>query len=387
VTPTSDQTTRSHAAALDRDDPLAHFRDRFVIPDQRIAYLDGNSLGRTPKSTLERVNRVMHAEWATDLIASWDHWVHLPGQIGDQLAPLIGAHAGEVAVHDSTTVNIYQAVHAALALRPDRRVIAVDAGDFPTDRYVVDGIAARTGHEVRHGFDRLDDVAVVLRSLVDYRTAEVADLHAETARADAAGAITVWDLSHAAGVLAVDLSGAGVQLAVGCTYKFLNGGPGAPAFSYVRADLLPTLPQPIWGWWAQADMFAMGPEFHPQPDIRRVLLGTASVLSLVAAQEGIALSAEAGIDAIQAKAHSITAYGIELCDHFGLTTSTPRDAVRRGGHVAVHHPDARQLVRRMATEGIVTDFREPDIVRVGCSPLTTRYTDVYDCMARLAQIG
>jgi kynureninase len=378
--------SRDDALKLDRADLLAPYRDRFVIPDDRVAYLDGNSLGRTPKTTIERVNQVMLQEWAGDLISSWDHWVHLPSRIGDRLAPLIGAQPGEVIVHDSTTVNIYQAVQAAIALRPDRRVIAIHADDFPTDRYVVDGIAARTGHQVRHGFDHLDDVAVVLRSLVDYRTAEIADLHGETARADAAGAITVWDLSHAAGVLAVDLGGAGVQLAVGCTYKFLNGGPGAPAFSYVRTDLQATLPQPIWGWWAHTDMFAMGPTFIPHPDARRVLLGTASVLSLVAAEEGIALSAEAGIGAIQTKARSITSFAIDLCDELALRTPSPRDPMTRGGHVAVQHPDARQLVTTMAAEGIVTDFREPDIVRIGCSPLTTRYVDVYDCLCRIAEL-
>jgi kynureninase len=219
-----------------------------------------------------------------------------------------------------------------------------------------------------------------------FATASTADLRGETARADAAGAITVWDLSHAAGVLAVDLGGAGVRLAIGCTYKFLNGGPGAPAFSYVRADVQATLPQPIWGWWAHSDMFAMGPTFTPHADIRRVLLGTASVLSLVAAEEGIALSAEAGIDAIQSKARLLTSFAIELCDELGLVTPTPRDPLARGGHVAVQHPDARQLVTTMAAEGIVTDFRQPDIVRIGCSPLTTRYTDVYDCLQRVAEL-
>lgn len=378
--------SRDDAFMLDRADPLAPYRDRFVIPDDRVAYLDGNSLGRTPKATVERVNHVMLHEWAGDLISSWDHWVHLPTRIGDRLAPLIGAQPGEVIVHDSTTVNIYQAVQAAIALRPDRRVIAIDAGDFPTDRYVVDGIAARTGHEVRDGFARLDDVAVVLRSLVDYRTAEIADLPGETARAEASGAITVWDLSHAAGVLAVDLGGAGVQLAVGCTYKFLNGGPGAPAFSYVRADLQATLPQPIWGWWAHSDMFAMGPTFTPHADIRRVLLGTASVLSLVAAEEGIALSAEAGIATIQTKARRLTSFAIELCDELGLVTPTPRDPLVRGGHVAVRHPDACNVVTTMTGEGIVTDFRQPDIVRIGCSPLTTRFSDVYDCVHRIAEL-
>ncbi len=217
-------------------------------------------------------------------------------RVGDRLASLIGARRGEVVVHDSTTVNLYQLVDAACALRPDRKVVAIGSSEFPTDRYVVDGIAAARGLDVRHGFERLDDVAVMVRSVVDYRTAEVADVTAETTRAAEAGAIAVWDLSHAVGVLAIDLVAAGVQLAVGCTYKYLNGGPGSPAFSFVASELQPKLPQPIWGWFAQADQFEMGSTFLPQPDIRRVLLGTPSILALAAAEEGIALTVESGID-------------------------------------------------------------------------------------------
>lgn len=378
--------SRAHAEALDAGDPLAAYRDQFVIADQRLVYLDGNSLGRTPKRTVARLQQIIHHEWASQLILSWEHWVDLPVRVGDALAPLIGASAGEVVVHNSTTVNLYQLVHAALALRPDRRVIAVDPGDFPTDRYVVDGIAAVTGHQVRHGFEQLDDVAVVVRSVVDYRSAERVDVAAETARAHAAGALVVWDLSHAAGAIEVDLNGAGAQLAVGCTYKFLNGGPGAPAFSFVARDLQSTLPQPIWGWFAQRGQFAMGDRFDPQPDIRRVLLGTPSILALAAAEEGIALSAEAGIAAIAAKGRELTGLGLQLCDELGLRTSTPRDPQRRGGHVAVHHARAAELVPAMAERGVVADLRMPDIVRVGCSPLTTRFTDVWDGLHLLAEL-
>ena len=214
-------------------------------------------------------------------------------------------------------------------------MIAIDSAEFPTDRYVVEGIAESRELQIRHGFDRLDDVAVMVRSVVDYRTAEVADVAGETARATDAGAVALWDLSHAVGLLPVDLRAAGAQLAVGCTYKYLNGGPGAPAFTYVARELQATLPQPIWGWFAQTDQFAMGPRFEPQPDIRRVLLGTPSILALAAAEEGICLTVEAGIEAIAAKARRLTAFAIELCDQLGLVTSSPRDAVRRGGHVAV----------------------------------------------------
>ncbi len=289
-------------------------------------------------------------------------------------------------MHDSTTVDLYQLVHGAAAMRPDRGVLAVDEHDFPSDRYVVDGIAAATGRSVRHGFDRLDDVAVVVRSVVDYRTAEVVDVAAEQARADAAGALVVWDLSHAAGVLAIRLGDAGAKLAVGCTYKFLNGGPGSPAFTYVAADLQGTIGQPIWGWFSQRDQFAMGPTYEPRTDIGRMLIGTPSILALTGADCGIEVSAEAGIDAIAAKASALTGYGIELCDRYGLVTCTPRDPARRGGHVSVVHPQARLLTAQLIERQIIPDFREPDIVRLGMSPLTTRHVDVYDGITALAEL-
>ena len=375
--------SREHALALDAADPLAHWRDEFVISDPALVYLDGSSLGMMPRRTAARLQHVMHEEWADGLIRSWGHWLDLSQRVGDRLAPLIGARTGEVVVHDSTTINLYQLVDAACALRPDRNVIAIDPADFPTDRYVVDGIASARGLQVRGDFDRLDDVAVMVRSVVDYRTAAVTDVAGETARGEAAGAIALWDLSHAAGVVAIDLTVAGVQLAVGCTYKYLNGGPGSPAFSFVTRDLQPTLPQPIWGWFAQADQFEMGGTFAPQPDIRRVLLGTPSILALAAAEEGIGLSADAGIDSIQSKARAITGFALGLCDELGLASSTPRDPEGRGGHVAVQHPEARRLVDELADRNVIADFRNPDIVRIGCSPLTTRYVDVFDGLTAL----
>ncbi len=379
--------TRDDAVALDVADPLAPLRDEFVIADPALIYLDGNSLGMLPRRTVARLERVVRDEWGAGLIRSWDHWIDLPQRVGDRLAPLIGARQGEVVVHDSTTVNLYQLIDAACALRPDRRAIAISSTDFPTDRYVVDGIAAARGMHVRAAFDVLDDVAVMVRSVVDYRTAEVADVAGETARARSAGAIALWDLSHAAGVVATDLTGCGVQLAVGCTYKYLNGGPGSPAFSFVASDLQPTLPQPIWGWFAQVEQFRMGPTFAPRPDMRRLLLGTPSVLALVGADEGIALAAEAGMDDVQAKARALTGLALDLCEQFGLESATPRDPLRRGGHVAVRHPDAGRLVTELANRGVITDFRDPDIVRIGCSPLTTRFVDVFDGLAILDQLA
>jgi kynureninase len=378
---------RAAALALDAADPLSSWRNEFVIGDDSLLYLDGNSLGMLPRRTVARLQRVMQEEWASGLIRSWDDWLDLPGRVGDRLAPLIGANAGEVAVHDSTTINLYQLVVAACAMRPDRHVIAIDPEEFPTDRYVVDGVAQSRGMHIRAGFGHLDDVAVMVRSVVDYRTAEVADVGGETARATAAGAIALWDLSHAVGLLPVDLRGAGVQLAVGCTYKYLNGGPGAPAFSFVARELQATLPQPIWGWFAQTDQFAMGPRFVPQPDIRRVLLGTPSILALAAAEEGISLTVEAGISAIADKARGLTGFAIDLCDQLGLDTSSPREAAHRGGHVAVVHANARRIVTTLASRRVLVDYREPDVVRLGCSPLTTRFVDVFDALQCIAELA
>jgi kynureninase len=384
--------SRDDALSLDAADPLAPWREQFDLTapgagGHELIYLDGNSLGRTPLRTYQRMEEVLRDEWARGLIRSWDEWLDKPQAVGDLLAPLIGAGPGEVAVHDSTTVNLYQVVHGALALRADRQVLAVDSGEFPSDRYVVDGIAQATGRSVRHGFERLDDVAVAVRSVVDYRTAEVVDVAAEQARADAAGALVVWDLSHAAGVLDLDLHAAGAQLAVGCTYKFLNGGPGSPAFVYVAGALQPMITQPIWGWFSQQDQFAMGPDYTPRTDIGRMLIGTPSILALTGAEVGIGLSAAAGIGAIADKARRLTRLGIELCDQLGLPTCTPRDDRCRGGHVSVVHPGARALTARLIENGVIPDFREPDIVRLGMSPLTTRFVDVFDGITMLAQFA
>jgi kynureninase len=389
---------RTDALALDAQDPLARWRDEFVIPDPDLIYLDGNSLGRTPKRTIDALHRVVD-QWAGDLISSWwEHdWLSLALTVGDELAPLLGAGPGEVAVHESTTVGIFQQVNVALDLALDlsrdragddgrRRVIAVADGDFPTDRYVVEGIARLRDVDVRRNLDDLDGVDVVLRSLVDYRTAEVTDLVGETERARSAGAVTVWDLSHAAGVLELDLPGAGVDLAVGCTYKFLNGGPGSPAFVFVSERIHDRVTQPIWGWFAQDDQFAMERPFDPRTGVGRMLNGTPPVLGLTAAREGIGLSVEAGIGPIADKARSLTGFGIDLADQFGLDNVTPREAHRRGGHVAIRRPDAGALHTALAERKVVIDRRDPDILRFGMSPLTTRYTDVFDAFDTLARL-
>jgi len=372
--------TRADAVRLDGADPLAPYRGEFVIPDPSLVYLDGNSLGRMPRRAAARLAAIGEA-WAGSLIAGWDEWLSMPSRVGDTLAPLIGARSGEVVVHDSTSVNLYQLVHAAAARRPERRVLVIADDEFPSDRYVATGVAAALGLQVRPFTDgvRLDDVAVVVRSLVDYRTAAVADLTALTAEARDAGAIVIWDLCHAAGAIEIDVHSAGVEMAVGCTYKFLNGGPGSPGFAFVAQPLHAELQQPIHGWFSHRDQFEMHLPYAPHADARRLLIGTPPVLALAGAEAGIALTAHAGMAAIAAKTAALTGFGLAMAAELGLPSPTPRDPARRGGHVAIVHPEARTLVPRLAAEAhVIADFRSPDIVRLGCSALTTRFTDVYD---------
>ncbi len=377
------------AAALDADDRLAPWRDEFVIPAD-LVYLDGNSLGMTPTRTSGAVRKVVEEQWPTDLITSWwEHdWLNLPLTVGDELAPIIGARPGEVVVNESTTVCLFQLVNVAIDLTGhDAPVIAVADTEFPTDRYIVDGIARlRPSVTVRRGLDDLAGASVVVRSLVDYRTAELHDVRAETARARAAGAVTVWDLSHAAGVVAVDLADSKVDLAVGCTYKFLNGGPGAPAFSFVRTELHDRVTQPIWGWFGQRDQFAMDNPFDARAGIGRMMNGTPSVLGLTAARAGISVTAEAGIDAIASKAAALANYALDLASELGLTCSTARPPASSGGHISILHHDAVALQQRLADRNIIVDKRDPDVLRVGLSPLTTRFVDVHVALTALAEL-
>lgn len=391
-----DPTRLEDARARDAADPLRDFRTRFAIPHPGVVYLDGNSLGRPPLAAIEAVARVAEHEWAGELIRGWDHWLDAPLRIGDRLASgVLGAASGEVAVGDSTTVNLFRVASAALDARPGRRAIAVAAEEFPTDRYVVEGLAAARGLEVRWLADdpiegltpeEIDgvideDLALLVLSHVNYRSAAIVDLEAVTARARAAGALVLWDLSHSAGAIPVDLAASGADLAVGCTYKYLNGGPGAPAYMYVRRELQEELRPPIQGWFAQADQFEMGPRFAPRTGIGGWLVGTPGMLGLAAAEAGIALSAEAGLDRIRAKGMALTSYAVELLDAWlaplGCTLGSPRDASRRGNHVSIRHPDARRLTRDLIARGVIPDFRAPDSIRVGLSPLTTSFEDVH----------
>jgi kynureninase len=393
--------TRAAAEALDAADPLAAFRARFAgAGEDGLLYLDGNSLGRMPAETPAALARVVEEEWARGLVRSWSSWVGAATRVGDLLAEgVLGARPGEVLVGDSTTVDLYKLLVAAADARPGRDVLVCSADDFPTDRYVVAGVAQARGMTVREvpadvdeGLDpavlaaALDErVAVVVLSAVAYRSGALADVAAVTRTAREAGALVVWDLSHAAGAVPVDLAANGVDLAVGCTYKYLNGGPGAPAFLYVRRELQERLRQPIWGWFGQRDQFAMGPAYDPVPGVERFAVGTPPVLALAAVEVGARLVAEAGVDRLAAKGRALGELVVALADTWlaphGVTLASPRDPARRGAHVTLASPSAWQLTQALVDRGVVPDFRTPDRVRLGPAPLYTRFVDVWDAMA------
>jgi kynureninase len=395
--------TRADALRLDEADPLGRYREEFVDGaddvDGRRIYLDGNSLGRQPRAAAVAVETRL-AEWREQLVGGWHTWIDLPEAIGDRLGTgVLGARAGEVLVADSTTVNLYKLAAAALDARPGRSVVLSSADEFPTDRYVLQGLCAARGLTLRDAAadldagvgvagvrDALDEsVALVVLSHVAYRSGALADLPAITAAAHEVGALVLWDLSHSGGSVQAGLSAAGADLAVGCTYKYLNGGPGAPAYLYVRTGLQEELRQPIWGWFGAADQFAMGERYVPAPGIDRFLVGTPPVLSLVGAEEGVRLLAEAGIDRLRAKGMAMTSYLVELADAWlaplGFRLASPRDPARRGAHISLEHPAAWQVCQALLDRGVVPDYRTPDRLRLGPAPLTTRFTEVHDAMA------
>ena len=397
---------REQAERLDAEDPIAWLRDRFVIDDEHLIYLDGNSLGRLPKDTVAAVNTGMRAGWGGRLVRAWQEWIDVGQRVGDRLGEaLLGAGVGQVAVGDSTSVNLYKLATAALDTRPGRRVILTSSDNFPTDRYVLEGLAAARGLELRllHpgpdggiGVETVKaalglDVALVSLSHVSYLSAAIEEVPAITRAARYAGALVLWDLCHSAGALPVELDAWGVDLAVGCTYKYLNAGPGAPAFLYVRRDLQTRLRQPIWGWWGQREQFAMGPAYDPAPSITRFLVGTPPVLSLLPIQTGVNLLAEAGVERLRDKAVALTELIVQLSakwlEPLGFGLCSPRDPARRGAHVSLAHADAYRVSRAMIEEArVVPDFRPPNILRLGPAPAYTRFVDVWDAMDRLRKL-
>lgn len=397
---------RTYAEQLDLADPLARFRDRFVRAEDAPIYLDGNSLGPLPVATQARISEVVGSEWGIGLVRSWSQWVGLPREVGDLVGEhLTGAAPGQVLVGDSTTVNLFKLVNAALDAQPGRRVLVTDDDNFPTDRYVLEGVAAQRGCELRMIHTDLDqglaedallaalgpEVALVSLSHVAYRSGALADMPRITGLVHDAGALVLWDLCHSAGAVPVRLDESGADLAVGCTYKYLNAGPGAPAFLYVRNQLQERMRQPIWGWFGQNDQFAMGPGYDPVPGIERFATGTPQIIGTVAVAEGTKLLAEAGIERLREKGVALTNYLIHLADEwlepYGFRLASPRADARRGNHVTLYHPDAWRINQALIAAGVIGDYRTPDRLRLGPVPITTRFSDLWDALDRLRRIA
>jgi kynureninase len=385
------------ARRLDAADPLRGFRKRFHLPDG-VVYLTGNSLGALPKATVNRLHRAIRAEWGQDLIDSWNKhdWISAPARVGAKIASLIGAEPDEVIVSDSTSMNLFKLLLGALAMRPGRRVVLTEPGNFPTNLYIADGLQRLGLCEVRLAkapalVDAIDDdVAVVLLTHVHYQSAAAHDMAAFTEAAHSRGALALWDLSHSVGALAVDLNVCGADLAVGCGYKYLNGGPGAPAFQFVGRRHQGEFRSPITGWMGHAAPFAFDDEYVPAAGVRQALCGTPPVLALAALETGVDLVREIGIDGLATKGRALTSFFLQCVSDLeawsGLSVVSPVDALRRGSHVALRHPDAFAICQALSAYGIVGDFRAPDVLRLGFAPAYIGFEDSWRAAAALRSV-
>ncbi|HYC41425.1 MAG TPA: kynureninase [Noviherbaspirillum sp.] len=398
--------TRSDCAALDAKDALAGLREEFDLPEG-VVYLDGNSLGVRPKKALERAREVLEQEWGTDLIRSWNKagWFDMPLRLGDKLAPLVGAHSGEIAVTDSTSLNLFKVLAAALRIQSEksegaaRRTLVTERANFPTDVYMAQGLTewldrgyrlrlVDAPEELPSAIDR--DTAVVMLTHVNYRTGYMHDMRAVTAHAHEQGALAIWDLAHSTGAVPVNLNEDGADFAVGCTYKYLNGGPGAPAFAWIALRHQSAFRQPLSGWWSHATPFTMQPEFTPATGIRRALCGTQPILSLALVECGLDVFGQTDMAAIRKKSLALTDLFIELvesrCERHPLTLATPREHHLRGSQVSFAHPHGYPVMQALIARGVIGDYREPEIMRFGFTPLYTRFVDVWDAVDILADI-
>ena len=399
----TDVLSRAHAEELDAGDPLALFREEFAITDAGVCYLDGNSLGRLPRATVAQINSFLD-EWAADGVLGWSRWIDSAQRCGDLLAATaLGAAPGQTLVCDTTSVNFYQLCSAAVAARPGRSTIITDAANFPTDRYILEGIAQSRGMRLvlldnaadgevvspeMLAAHLNDDVALVSLQVVQYRAGGRQDVQTLTHLARDHGALVVWDAAHAVGSVELDLDANGVDLAVGCTYKYLNSGPGAPAWMYVNKRMQDELQVPIQGWFAQADQFAMGPHFDRVQGIRGFQVASPSLIGITCVTSSLQMIARAGMGAIAQKASQGTAYMIALYDgllaELGIVLQTPREPHHRGGHIALGHPDALAISTALREKHqVITDFRAPDGIRVAVSPLANSYTEVWEGFQRI----
>ena len=404
-------TDREYALQLDKSDPLAHFKSQFVISDPEMCYLDGNSLGRLPKATITAINDFMTNEWGPEVVTGWSHWVDEAQPTGDLLGEAaLGAAAGQVLVCDTTSVNFYQLCLAAIHARPGRKTIITDAANFPTDRYILDGIAKQFGlnlviinnedpaiaqHE-RITTEVLapylnSDVALVTLEVIQYRSGARTDLKSITDQVRAIGALVVWDASHAVGAIELNLDANGVDLCVGCTYKYGNSGPGSPAWLYVSKRVQSELQVPIQGWFAQDAQFEMGPVFERSQTIRGFQIASPSLMGIRCVRTAFSMIQEAGIDAIAHKAAIGTQMMIDLYDAWlaplGMELNTSRDPKERGGHISLVHPDAAQICVALRTiANVIPDYRTPNSIRLAISPLPTSYVEVWDGFARMRDL-
>jgi kynureninase len=397
-------SSRANCAAIDAQDPLAPLRDRFELPEGLI-YLDGNSLGARPRAALARAHEVVAMEWGQDLIRSWNKagWFELPKRLGDRLAPIIGAHPGEVVVTDTTSLNLFKALAAALEIQrrqaPERKLIVTERSNFPTDIYMADGLARwldrgysiRLVDEVEELTAAVDaDCAVLMLTHVNYRSGRQHDMAALTRHAHEAGALALWDLAHSAGAVPLDLHGAEADFAVGCTYKYLNGGPGAPAFIWVPHKHQAAFSHPLTGWWSHAAPFAMSHGFTAADGIGRALCGTQPVASLALVECGLEVFEETDMQTIRAKSLALTDLFIALvearCGKHPLGLVTPREHARRGSHVSFTHPQGYAVMQALIERGVIGDYREPEIMRFGFTPLYTSFCDVWDAVEILRDI-
>jgi kynureninase len=391
--------SRADALVLDAADPIAGARDRFALPEG-IVYLDGNSLGPPPREAFERIAEVLRDEWSSDLVRSWTShgWIELPERVAGAIATLIGADQIEVTVADSTSVNIFKLLGAALRLRPGRAVILSERENFGTDLYVAQGLADHLGDDVslrlvdrsQLGAGLDDDVAVLMLTHVDFRTGEMHDMEAWTAAAHEAGALILWDLAHSAGAVPVDLRSCEADLAVGCGYKYLNGGPGAPAFAYVARRHHERLQSPLWGWMGHDAPFDFDLDYRPAPGVGGLRVGTPPILSLAALECGVGGISEIGVDALRSKSVALTELFIALverdCGGHGLELASPRERDRRGSQVSFRHPEGYAIMQALIADGVIGDFRAPDLLRFGFAPAYVRYVDVWNAVASLRHI-
>lgn len=390
--------TLAQAEALDAADPLAHFRDLFHLRDGLI-YLDGNSLGLMPKKAAERMAEAVSGEWAEGLITSWlgADWVNAPRRIGDKIASIIGAEPGEVIAADSTSVNIFKALTAAVSLNPGRKVLLTEATNFPTDNYIMQGVAAFSGQLEAKAVppeelvDAIDEnVAAVLITQVHYKSGLIRDMAETTAKAHAKGALIIWDLSHSAGSIPVDLNGADADFAVGCGYKFLNGGPGAPAFLFAARRHLANAMPVLSGWFGHAAPFTFEEDYRPSAGIERFLCGTPPVLGLTALECGVDIMASADMGLLRNKAIALGDLFIslmdELCGDLGFTLISPRESALRGSQVSYAHPHGYEIVQALKEYDVIGDFRAPDVLRFGLTPLYLRYADVFHAVDTIRDV-